>query len=138
MRYAYPLELDEAPDGVTVTCPDIPELITEGASRNEAISQAKDALITALSVYVDDSRPLPTPTAAQGRPLIAPNVLEAAKFALHDFMLQNGISNVQLAQKLNTDEKFIRRLRDPLHRSHIGAVEDALHTLGQHVELVVL
>ena len=63
-RYCYPVRVHEAADGVTVTCPDVPELITEGASRDEALARAADALATALSFYIDDGRPIPRP----GRP----------------------------------------------------------------------
>ena len=138
MRYAYPVEIEEAGDGVTITCPDVPELVTAGASRAEALERAADALVTALSIYVDDGRPLPRPSAARGQPVVTVTALEAAKLALHDAMLVAGLSNVDLARKLGLDEKAIRRLRDPLHRSHIGTVEAALHVLGKRIEVNVL
>ena len=138
MRYAYPVDAVEAADGVTVTCPDVPEMVTGGATRGEALERAADALITALSLYVDDGRPLPRPSAAHGRPVVSITALEATKLALHDAMLAAGISNVELGRKLGLDEKSVRRLRDPLHRSHIGAVEAALRALGKRVEVSVL
>lgn len=138
MRLAYPVELIEARDGVTVTSPDIPEMITEGATREEALKQAEDALVSALSLYVDDGRRLPRPSAPKGRFVVAVPALEAAKLALHDAMLATNISNVELARKLGSDEKSVRRLRDPLHRSRIETVEAALHALGRRLELNVL
>jgi antitoxin HicB len=137
MRYAYPVDVQEAADGVTVLCPDVPGLVTDGATRAEALERAADALVTALSFYVDDGRPLPRPSAAHGRPVVSVTVLEATKLALHDAMLAAGLSNVELGRKLGLDEKSVRRLRDPLHRSHIGAVEAALRALGQRVEVSV-
>jgi antitoxin HicB len=64
--------------------------------------------------------------------------LAAAKLALHDAMLEQGISNVELAGRLGLDEKAVRRLRDPLHRSHIDAVEAALRALGRRLVVEVL
>jgi antitoxin HicB len=64
--------------------------------------------------------------------------LVAAKLALHDAMLAAGISNVELARRLGLEEKAVRRLRDPLHRSHIGQVEAALRLLGRRLEVRVL
>jgi len=90
-----------------------------------------------LSFYVDDGRPLPRPSPAIGRPVVAVSALEAAKLALHDAMLADGISNVELARQLGTNEKSIRRLRDPLHRSRIDTVEAALKALGKRVEISV-
>jgi antitoxin HicB len=121
MRYAYPVDIMEAPEGVTVTFPDVPEAITCGDTTTEALAQAQDALVSALSFYVDDGKELPRPSAARGRPMVAVTILEAAKLAL----------------QLGLDEKAVRRLRDPLHRSHVGQVEAALHELGRRVELVV-
>ena len=138
MRYAYPVEVLEEADGVTVTCPDVPEMITGWPTFAEAMETAPDALVTALSFYVDEGRPLPRPSAPRGRPVVAVPPLEAAKLALHDAMLAAGVSNVELARRLGTDEKAVRRLRDPLHRSHIGAVEAALRVLGRRLVVEVL
>ena len=135
MRYAYPVDVLVAGDGVTVTCPDIPELVTEGRTRAEALERAADALVTALSLYVEDGRALPHPSPARGRSIVSVSILEAAKLALHDAMSACGISNVELGRTLMLDEKAVRRLRDPLHRSHIGTVEAALRILGKRVEI---
>lgn len=137
MRYAYPAEVIEASDGVTVTFPDVPEVVTDGATRAEAMERAADALVSALSFYVDEGQRLPRPSAANGRPLVSVTVLEAAKLALHEAMAEAGLSNIELGRRLGKDERAIRRLRDPLHRSHIGEVEAALHNLGKRVEVSV-
>jgi antitoxin HicB len=137
MRYAYPVELSEAEDGVTVTCADIPELVTDGTTRAEALERAADALVTALSLYVEDGKSLPRPSSADGRPVVSVTALESAKLALHDAMLDAGTSNVELGRMLMLDEKAVRRLRDPLHRSHIGAVEAALRILGKRLAVDV-
>ena len=138
MRYEYPVRLTREDDGsVTVTFDGLPG-VTWGATEGEALGQAADALVTVLSAYVEDGEPVPIPKPAHGQPVIAVGALEAAKLALHDAMLASGVSNVQLAQRLGTDEKAIRRLRDPLHRSHIGAVETALARLGRRLAVDVL
>ena len=139
-RYAYPVELAEGADGVTVTCPDVPEMVTGGWGDAAAnLEAAGDALATALSGYVDEGRPIPAPSPAEGRPLlVVVGPLVAAKLALHKAMLERGVSNVELADSLGLDEKAVRRLRDPLHRSHIGAVEAALRALGRRLVVEVL
>jgi len=55
--------------------------------------------------------------------------------ALHEAMVRGGVSNVELARRLGTDEKAVRRLRDPLHGSRIEAVEAALRVLGKRLEV---
>lgn len=45
--------------GYTVTCKELPELITEGNSIEEALNNAIDAFATVLELYEDFSRALP-------------------------------------------------------------------------------
>jgi antitoxin HicB len=138
MRYAYPYELTPQPEGgFTVTFGDVPEAITQGDTEDEAAAMAEDALVTALSFYTDRAERLPTPSPAEGRRLAYLPPLVAAKLALHDAMLAAGISNVGLARQLATDEKTVRRLRDPLHQSRINQVDAALRALGKRMAIVV-
>ena len=137
MRYAYPATVLEESDGVTISFADVPGAITCGDTREEALERGQDALISMLSVYVEENRPLPRPSPARGRPLIPVAALDAAKFALHDAMLAAHMSNVELGRRLGLDEKQVRRLRDPLHQSHIGKVEAALRILGKRLEVEV-
>ncbi|HEY1259085.1 MAG TPA: type II toxin-antitoxin system HicB family antitoxin [Stellaceae bacterium] len=138
MRYAFPYELQPQPEGgFTVTFPDVPEAITQGETQAEATAMAEDALVTALSFYTDRAEPLPRPSAAHGRPVAYLPALVAAKLALHDAMLASGISNVELALRLGTDEKMVRRLRNPLHQSRINQVDAALRVLGRRTGIVI-
>ncbi|AHJ63267.1 Hypothetical protein GbCGDNIH3_7043 [Granulibacter bethesdensis] len=59
MRYAYIARLTQEEGGISVSFPSVPEAITWGESEAEALSHAADALMTALSMYVDDGRTLP-------------------------------------------------------------------------------
>jgi antitoxin HicB len=115
-----------------------PEAVTWSATWSEAKKRAANALISALSAYVEENRPNPKPSPARGRAVVSVTALEATKLALHDAMLAAGISNRELAGRLQMDEKAVRRLRDPLQRSAIGAVEAALRCLGKRVEVTVL
>ena len=60
MRCSYPYVAEAQPKGGwTVTFPDLPEAITQGDSPEEVAAQAEDALVTAISFYVDARQPLP-------------------------------------------------------------------------------
>jgi antitoxin HicB len=139
MRYAYPANLEWEPDrsAVTVTFDDLPGA-TFGATESEALARAEDLLESSLSIFTDDGLPVPNPAHANGRPIVAVRPLVAAKLALHDAMLAAGLSNVELGRRLDLDEKAVRRLRDPLHRSHIGQVEAALRQLGKRLDVQVV
>jgi len=58
--YKLPLILDPQPEGgYTVTCPLLPELITEGDTVREALDNAADALAAVIEAYEDRGRPMP-------------------------------------------------------------------------------
>ncbi len=60
MLYKVPLVLTPQPEGgFTVTSPVLPELVTEGDTADEALSNARDALAAVIETYDDLRRPLP-------------------------------------------------------------------------------
>ena len=61
MLYKVPLVLTPQPEGgFTVTSPVLPELVTEGDTADEALSNARDALAAVIETYEDLGRPLPS------------------------------------------------------------------------------
>jgi antitoxin HicB len=58
--YKLPLVFEPQPEGgYTVTCPVLPELITEGDTIAEAMANVEDALLAIIEAYEDLGRPLP-------------------------------------------------------------------------------
>ena len=131
---AYPVDLVAEPEGgFTLTFPDVPEAITHGRDRDEALQEAAAALASALSFYADADRPLPAPAPADGRPLVQVSLLAAAKLALRAALAESGLSQADLARRLGCDPKAVRRLVDLGHRSHVDEVERALRALRRRV-----
>lgn len=63
-----------------VTCPEIPELVTEGDTAGEAIANVRDAIEAVRELYEDLNRPLPpalTPV-PPGGPVAFETLIEAA------------------------------------------------------------
>lgn len=59
--YKLPLVLDPQPEGgYVVTCPLIPELITEGEDVQDALKNANDALAALVDGFKQLKRPLPS------------------------------------------------------------------------------
>jgi antitoxin HicB len=138
MRYAYPYELAPQPEGgFTVIFPDVPEAITQGETPEEAAAMAEDALLSALSFYTDNGERLPRASPPQGRAIACIPALAAAKLALHEAMIEAGVSDAALALRLGTDAQAVRRLRDPLRQSRIGEIEAALRMIGKRLGIVV-
>jgi antitoxin HicB len=62
--FMYPVTLtaDRKDGGFVVTFTDIPEAITQGDTKEEALAAAKDALESALDFYFEDKRTVPAPS----------------------------------------------------------------------------
>lgn len=138
MKYAYPVDLEQNHDGSwTATFPGLPGA-TDGTTKDEALQEATDLLVSALSFYVEDGKPIPVPATPAGRPVVYVPLLEAAKFALHTAMLEQGLTNRELGERLGVTEAIVRRLRDPLHESKISRVEVALRAVGVQAGIEVI
>ena len=76
MQYVYPCVLTpEDEGGFFVSFPDVPEALTGGDNRAEALAMAEDALGTALSMYVEAREAIPVASAAlPGQALVAVGV----------------------------------------------------------------
>ena len=58
--YKLPLVLDPQPEGgYTVTCPLLPELVTEGDSVDDALHNAHDALQALIEAWSEEGQSLP-------------------------------------------------------------------------------
>lgn len=78
--FEYPVELISAKGGgYVVTFPDVPEAITQGDDKEEALEYASEALETALDFYIGDRRQLPLPSIAAGRPTVTPDAIVMAR-----------------------------------------------------------
>ena len=139
MIYAYPCDL--TPDdtgGYTVTFADVPEAITDGHDRQDALTAAEDVLATALAGYVHEQWDIPAPSdLLHHQELVAVPTVVAAKLALYSAMRSQTITKVELARRLGISESAVRKLMNPDHRSHIGQVEKALRAVGQSMRVEV-
>ena len=140
--YAYPARLEADEDGrIVVSFRDVPEALTDGADRAEALAVAPDALVTALAGYVDDARnprPLPEPSRIRkGEVMMALPLVSAAKLALHEAMRAADLNGAKLARKLDLPMTTVRRLLSLDHTSKIEQITSALKELGRTAELTV-
>ena len=129
---AYPATLTPDPDaGFTVTFRDVPEAITEGDTREEALLRAEDALESALAMYISAKEPLPASSDPQtGEEMVALSALGMAKTALYDAMREQGVGRAELARRLRWHLPQVSRLLDLRHASRMEHVETALAALG--------
>ena len=128
--FDYPVILTPDQGAVLVTFPDVPEAITFGATIDEALLHAVDALETGLSFYVEARKPLPEASIRPELPTISPSVLEGIKLALYREMTLQGIRKADLARRLGWKAPQVDRLFDLSHASRLDQLEAAAKALG--------
>ena len=134
MQYVYPCDFtpdEEEGSGFVVSFPDIPPAITGGRNFKESIILAEDALVVALSIYVDRQEELPVPSPwKKGQELIAVQPLIAAQLDLYTAMRQQGITVEELAQVLEVPLSDARKLVILDYKTSINQVFTALAEVG--------
>lgn len=138
MALLYPARVTRDGDEYLVTFPDVPEAITAGASRAEALEMAADALVTAMDFYFEDRRVVPMPSPARrGQVAVELPVSVGVKVLLLNELIETGVRNAELARRMQTTAQEVTRLTDLHHPTKIDTVARALKTLGRSLEFRV-
>jgi antitoxin HicB len=137
--YRYPVKLTPDDNGtILVTFPDVPEAVTFGGTRRDALKRAAQALEAALKIYIDDRKEVPIPRATRRHgPLVVLPVLSAAKVALYQAMRSEGVSAAELGTRLKRPHSHVSRLLDLNAPSSLDQIESALAALGKRIDLVI-
>jgi antitoxin HicB len=126
--------------GFIARVPEVPEALTEGDTRDEAIENASDALEVALLGRMKDGEAIPSPSERSNRKDMAIAHLSAqaaAKLAFYSAFAEAGVSRSALARQLGKDEAEVRRMLDPYHATKLAALDEALQVLGKRLVLTV-
>ncbi|HEM7785380.1 TPA: type II toxin-antitoxin system HicB family antitoxin [Acinetobacter baumannii] len=134
----YPAKFDLQDGCYVVSFRDIPEALTQGYSLAEANEMAEDALLTAMDFYFEDNRPVPMPSKPeQDEHLIALPLSVWSKILLLNTMLEQHITQTELAKRLHKPKQEIQRIVDLNHSTKIDTVIDALKALGKQPQLSI-
>jgi antitoxin HicB len=129
---AYPAALTpDTEGGLTATFRDVPEAITEGDTREEALLRAEDALESALAMYIAAGEPLPTPSKVEADEEMVPlSALGMGKTALYEAMREQAVGRAEIARRLRWHLPQVSRVLDLRHAPRMEQVEAALAALG--------
>ncbi|MGC2855927.1 type II toxin-antitoxin system HicB family antitoxin [Novispirillum sp. DQ9] len=137
-RYTYPVDLStDAAGRVVARVPDLVGCVTDGADEAEALEEAADALEEALAAAIRAGEDIPKPSPAAGRPTVSPHAVTATKCALYMAMREEGVSRATLRDRLDVDEKEVRRMLDPAHKTKIERLEAGLRACGRRLVISV-
>ncbi len=140
MCQAYPVTFRNDKNGTVIAeVPDVPGTATVGTDRAEALERVGGALIAMLSAMIEDRESIPPPSRAKkGQSVVSLPPLIAAKLAIHRAMRDRRMNQAQLAARLGSDARQVRRLLDLHHNSRLDQLESALRVLGKRLVLDVV
>lgn len=138
-RFEYPVLLTPDQDGgFVVTSRDLPEVITQGETIENALFEAADALDEAFAARIDDGLAIPPPSPLQvGEYWVGPPVETAIKAGLYLALRESRISKSELARRLGVNEKAVRRMLDPHYVSKLPRMVEAIQALGKRLVIAV-
>lgn len=129
----YPVILEPDGDGWMVSFPDIPEALTGGDTREEALENARDALVTAFEFYVEDARQVPLPSVVDGAELVEVPPSVWSKVLLLNAMLEQRLPQIELARRMGTRKQEVQRLVDLRHPTKIDTIARAMAAMGKQL-----
>lgn len=132
----YPATLTKGDNAFVVTFRDIPEALTQGHTYEEAIDMAEDALLTAMDFYFEDNRSVPSPSKPEeGEVLISLPVSAATKVMLLNLLLEERVSQAELAKRMGIRPQQVTRIVNLEHTTKIDTVERAFKALGKELNI---
>ena len=134
----YPVRIARDGKGYVFSFPDIPEALTSGRTREEALDMARDALEEAMEFYFEDHRPVPRPsTPAPGQEVVELPAWLSAKVLLLNEMVAQSVTAAELARRLRTSPQSVQRIIDLDHATKIDTIADAFRALGRRLDFTV-
>ena len=137
MLQSYPVILTtDENETVIAKFPDVPEAITVGADETNALEWAQDALVVALTGYIEERRDIPPPSKRKrGQELVHLPAQVAMKLAIYQGMRDQGITQATVGECIGVDGRQVRRILDLDHNTSLSQLVRALKCLGK--ELVI-
>ena len=101
------------------------------------MEEAIDCLGSSIAFTMADKADVPKPSRLRRRQKLVPVPLWiVGKLALYWAVREIGISQSELARRLNVRETIVRRMLDPNHDTRPEKIQAALEALGRRVFMV--
>jgi antitoxin HicB len=133
MLQSYPVILTpDENETVIAQFPDIPEAMTVGSDESNALEWAQDALVVALTGYIEERRDIPRPSKRKrGQKIVHLPPQVAMKLAIYQGMRDQGVTQAVLGECIGVDGRQVRRILDLDHNTSLSQLVRALTCLGK-------
>lgn len=133
-RFTFPIRLisDHDSGGFVVVFRDLPEAITQGDTKTECLQEAADCLEEAIAARIDDNLALPIPSGLQEKEYLVTLSLQMTfKAILYLLLQESGITVLELAQRLEIDQKEAQKILDPRYETQLSTIDQVLTIFGR-------
>lgn len=133
MRIEYPAKITKDGSEYLVMFPDFPETSTDGATLEEALFNAAEALTLTLEGRMEERLEIPSPSQPKGKAkyLIAPAASVQGALLLR--MSRGDRSVAEFARALGTSWPAAAKLEDPRHYPSLRQLEKAAAVNGKRL-----
>jgi antitoxin HicB len=136
MKYPLVITKDDN-DTYRVSFPDVPEAITFGDTKEEALVHAEEALLTAFDALMRNRSDIPAPS-TRGSVFVELPALETTKIELYRAMRERAVGKAELAKRLDWHLPQVDRVLNVRHGSQLEQLEAAFGALGKRLVLTVV
>ncbi|MDE9452588.1 type II toxin-antitoxin system HicB family antitoxin [Xenorhabdus bovienii] len=137
MRYPVTLEPVEE-GGYFVSFPDIPEALTQGDTREEALEMALDALITSFEFYFEDNEKIPLPSSiGHDDDYVDVPLSVASKVLMLNAFVDSKLTQTELANRMGVKKQEVTRIFDLRHSTKIDTVGKVATAIGHQLTLSI-
>jgi antitoxin HicB len=135
----YPVIIEKDGNGFFARFPDIPEALTGADTKEETLTQAKEALLTAFEFYFEDQRVVPPASNEEEYAYWVEVPLSVeAKLLLLNSMVEQRITQSDLAKRMETTRQEVQRIIDLKHSTKIDTLAKAIQAVGKKLTLSAL
>jgi antitoxin HicB len=132
----YPAHIVKDDGSYLVSFPDLENIVTFGATLEEAIQNAEDALNGCLASDFERNFSIPEPSNITGEDIHFITVAPHVSVAIMLRKLRADASQAEIASKLNITYQVYQRLENPRKANPtLKTLEKIARVFGKHVEL---
>ena len=131
MNWTYGVNIAEIDGDHVVSVRDLPEVVTSGDTREEAIELAADAIAVIVAGRIEDEIDLPLPSPARRGEVAVPlDPQVAVKASVYHLWRKANISKSELARRMGRTETEARRILSVGAKTKLDQMSEAARALG--------
>lgn len=131
----FPVHIEPDGDSFLVTCPDLPEVTSDGDTLEEALANGADAIEEALAGRLEDFEDIPAPS--EGEYMVAMPSLIGMKVLLFWELQKHRMTRADLMRQLGWKRPQVDRLFAPRHSTRLDQFDAAFTAMGVETDVSI-